>query len=75
MLDKDSFALPVSERDAQNAASSDNSVVKEPSIAESVWIASSMSKTREALFVAVVCMAQFCTRKSRYLVGIAFDHR
>ncbi|OAA70219.1 MFS transporter [Akanthomyces lecanii RCEF 1005] len=81
MPDKDDFALPVSERDPQNA-SSDNSAVKEPSIADSVWISSSMSKTREALFVAVVCMAQFCTqaaymgtlvllRKIGYSFGVA----
>lgn len=56
------FALPLSERDERNT-SSDNSAVKDPSIAESVWISTSMSRTREALFVAVVCMAQFCTRK------------
>ena len=74
MPDKDCFALPVSERDPQNA-SSDNSAVKEPSIADSVWISSSMSKTREALFVAVVCMAQFCTRKSNQLTSIACDYR
>lgn len=34
------------------------------SAAESIWIAESLSLPREALFVAVVCMAQFCTRQS-----------
>ncbi|KAJ6783326.1 hypothetical protein PWT90_02561 [Aphanocladium album] len=61
MADNDSFALPASERERQNASSYD-SAVKEPSIAESVWISSSMSNVREALFVAIVCMAQFCTQ-------------
>ncbi|GAO15361.1 hypothetical protein UVI_02010250 [Ustilaginoidea virens] len=32
------------------------------SAAESIWIAESLSLPREALFVAVVCMAQFCTQ-------------
>ncbi|EGX87942.1 MFS transporter [Cordyceps militaris CM01] len=61
MTDHESFSLPESERNGHNA-SSDDSAAKKPSIAESVWISASMSKTREALFVAVVCMAQFCTQ-------------
>ncbi|KAM3549923.1 hypothetical protein ARSEF4850_008602 [Beauveria asiatica] len=63
MADKDGFALPVSECNTHNALSDDKSTaVKEPSVAESVWISSSMSKAREMLFVAIVCMAQFCTQ-------------
>ncbi|KAM3505524.1 hypothetical protein MY11210_007940 [Beauveria gryllotalpidicola] len=64
MADKDGFALPVSEseRDTHNALSDNSTAVKEPSIAESVWISCSMSKAREVLFVAIVCMAQFCTQ-------------
>ncbi|KAG8408463.1 multidrug-resistance type transporter aminotriazole resistance [Metarhizium acridum] len=32
------------------------------STAESIWVSESLSLTREAAFVAVVCMAQFCTQ-------------
>ncbi|OAA56772.1 MFS transporter [Cordyceps fumosorosea ARSEF 2679] len=63
MADRDSFALAASSKEAgPNASSSDDSAVKEPSIAQSVWISASMSPLREALFVAIVCMAQFCTQ-------------
>ncbi|KAF1738006.1 Drug resistance protein [Beauveria bassiana] len=62
MADKEGLVLPVSERDTHNALSDNSTAAKEPSIAESVWISSSMSKTREMLFVGIVCMAQFCTQ-------------
>ncbi|KID84125.1 MFS transporter [Metarhizium guizhouense ARSEF 977] len=32
------------------------------STAESLWVSESLSPVREAVFVAVVCMAQFCTQ-------------
>lgn len=32
------------------------------STAESLWVSESLPPVREAVFVAVVCMAQFCTR-------------
>lgn len=54
--------LAVSDKDVRDSPS-DDSAAKEPSITESVWISSSMSGLREVLFVAIVCMAQFCTRK------------
>ncbi|KAG6003455.1 hypothetical protein E4U54_000679, partial [Claviceps lovelessii] len=34
---------------------------QQPSNTGSIWIAESLSLPREALFVAVICMAQFCT--------------
>ncbi|TQV95441.1 MFS transporter [Cordyceps javanica] len=61
MTEKHSLALPASNRDTHDD-SSGSAAAKEPSIAESAWISSSMSRVREALFVAVVCMAQFCTQ-------------
>lgn len=33
------------------------------STAESLWVSESLPPVREAVFVAVVCMAQFCTRR------------
>ncbi len=42
-------------------------ITREPSAAGSIWGAESMSLPREAAFVALVCMAQFCTRKTTSL--------
>ncbi|KAL3961189.1 hypothetical protein ACCO45_002712 [Purpureocillium lilacinum] len=39
-------------------------ITREPSAAGSIWVAESMSLPREAAFVALVCMAQFCTQAS-----------
>lgn len=59
MTDTEGFPPESTETDAQHA------LEKEPSAAGSVWISESMSTTREVLFIAVVCLAQFCTRKCR----------
>lgn len=35
--------------------------------ADPKWVASTLSLPREVFFVAIVCMAQFCTRELRSL--------
>ncbi|KAJ6445255.1 MFS transporter [Purpureocillium lavendulum] len=39
-------------------------IARQPSAAESIWVAESLSLPREVAFVALVCMAQFCTQAS-----------
>lgn len=39
-------------------------ITQQLSTAESIWVAESLPLTREALFVAVICMAQFCTQSA-----------
>ncbi|KAG6040800.1 hypothetical protein E4U41_007017 [Claviceps citrina] len=46
----------------QHGQDDDGRLARQPSTAESAWIAESLSLPREALFVAVICMAQFCTQ-------------
>ncbi|KAG5926797.1 hypothetical protein E4U53_002992, partial [Claviceps sorghi] len=47
----------------QDAHSPDSRAIPRAlSTTESIWIAESLSRPREALFVAIVCMAQFCTQ-------------
>lgn len=46
----------------------DEELTQQRSNASSVWIAQPLSLPREVLFVSVICMAQFCTRKSPPLI-------
>ncbi|KID64587.1 MFS transporter, partial [Metarhizium hybridum] len=45
------------------------------STAESLWVSESLPPVREAVFVAVVCMAQFCTRGLYGHAGAPAHHR
>lgn len=39
-------------------------VTRHSTVARTAWASESLSLPREAFFVFVICMAQFCTRKS-----------
>lgn len=41
-----------------------SALTKPDSVDDSTWVAESLSLPREILFVAIIDMAQFCTRKS-----------
>lgn len=48
---------------AGDDANSNSGLSQQRSAADSVWAAEAMSFPREVMFVALVCMAQFCTRE------------
>lgn len=70
---EDKTAAPASPRSSSSSGSNRSEFVEEEqphrdlarehSNAESIWLATTLTLPREFLFVSVICLTQFCTRK------------
>ncbi|PHH68171.1 hypothetical protein CDD83_6215 [Cordyceps sp. RAO-2017] len=47
---------------AETSNDDSDGLARQPSAAPSVWVSETLSPAREAAFVFVICMAQFCTQ-------------
>ncbi|KND92032.1 Drug resistance protein [Tolypocladium ophioglossoides CBS 100239] len=61
-MDSDQEKAASQESPVPEAGLHGDALARQRSAADSIWVSESLSLPREAVFVAVVCMAQFCTQ-------------